>query len=179
MNEFDPEAAGINPDVLDELDEQLRRDRAVQDRQVIHEHRQPLPEGTYRLPDNMAGVENTQFMDLYDTIISNLHYEARDAGRQMTTFEQLLLERVAFMYVYVRFAEAQGEFNGALQHRQANQFWLEMSKEFEERTKPTDTARFAKTIQKAFTQALDAIDDPVTRSRVGEIFGQGLEQAGL
>jgi hypothetical protein len=176
---IDPVQAGADQDLLAELDERLAQDRRAQDRQVIQEHRVPLPEVTYQLPPNMVQADATQFMDLYDSIISNLHFEARDAGRQMTTFEQLLLERVAFMYVYVRYAEAQGEFNGALQHRQANQFWLEMSKEFETRVKPTDVQRFSRTIQKAFTRALDAIEDPVTRAQVGDIFGAGLEEAGL
>lgn len=178
-NEFDPEITGVDSDLLDDLEAQIIRDREAQSRRVIQPSRVPLPEVTYTLPQNMVGENATEFMDLYDSIISNLHFEARDAKRDMTTFEQLLLERVAFMYVYVRYAEAQGEFNGALQHRQANQFWLDMSKEFEARTKPTDISRFSRTIQKAFTRALDAIDDPVKRAQVGDIFGQALEEAGL
>lgn len=142
------------------------------------EQPQRLPNVTYELPPAMAEADPA-LEELYNTMVGNLQLEAMAVGRPLSVYEQILMERVAFNYCFVRYGERSGDFGKQTTHQQAQKFWLEVSKEFEERVKGTESESLARIVKGSFGRALIEIPDKALREQVSVRFSDGLRDAGM
>lgn len=86
--------------------------------------RRDLPPEMYTLPAEFG--DDLQIT--YDVIVHNLRLEAQHLD--LTTVQELLVERIAFNYCALRHRERTDGFTHEAAQRQLNSFWLDMTKEF-------------------------------------------------
>lgn len=67
-------------------------------------------------------------IDLYAAIVGRLQFESQHVP--MTTLQTLLLERIAFNYVALRWKEGTAGFDHDRSQKDFNTFWLDMTREF-------------------------------------------------
>lgn len=143
-----------------------------------------LPDSLYTLPDF---VEDPELRLLYEVIVVNLQRDA--AHVQMGTIQKLLIERIAYNYIVLRWREQQlhtqstvGGFEHSKYAKDYNTFWLSMTQEFNRTVRGDADANAREEILSKVGQAIkDAFDglhpdvaDPM-RQRVAD----ALEAAGL
>lgn len=111
------------------------------------------------------------WQSIYREMVAQLRAEA--AGLPMNTVQHLLIERIAYDYVYIRIREEEmrlgdntSTFNRPNVHKEYNNFWLDMTKEFHKQlTSGNDKLREAllMEVQAAVQNAVNTVKDPETR----------------
>lgn len=119
--------------------------------------------------------ENAQGLrELHSAIVSRLRSEAR--GMPMNTVQQLLLERIAYNYVVLKFKEETNGFTTATQQKDFNTWWLSMTQEFNKLLMANqDKMREALLleVQRVTTEALSLVKDPDDRRNVRLALSEG------
>lgn len=89
----------------------------------------PLPDDLYSLP---SVITDADLREWFEVIVAKLRDDA--AGTSMCTIQELLLERIAYNYVVLRWKEREKGPNGGFEHskyhKDYNTFWLAMTQEF-------------------------------------------------
>lgn len=80
----------------------------------------------FTLPDEIA--ENAVLVAVYNEIRDRLRREA--AGLPMGTVQTLLMERICFTYVLMKYKEQTGSFARTNEQKDFYAFWLSMTQEF-------------------------------------------------
>lgn len=131
----------------------------------------PLPETAYRLPVFIPA----ELQILHGELLSRLRTEA-EIIPHFTTIHELLIERIVFNYILLRFKEGgytwtdanNVEHTGTFEHernqKEFNTFWLTMTREFLAAVKGAVDAQalqeaFSKAAADAVTEALGSIPE--------------------
>lgn len=139
----------------------------------------PLPDSLYDLPDT---ISNPKLRELYEVICARLRAES--LGVQMTTIQELLLERIAHNYIVLRQKEAHqltGDADDEFLRRQ-NTFWLQMTREFLANVRGADKPETRDLILGQVSQAMNSVFDDMDPSQAGLLrakFGAALQEVGL
>ncbi len=88
----------------------------------------------FTLPDT---IDDPRLREMYEIIVTRLRHEA--ANCEMTTVQQLLIERIAYNYVVLRWHESNNTFSHTTAQKEFNSFWLSMTQEFNKQLRATDT----------------------------------------
>lgn len=88
----------------------------------------------FTLPD---AIDDPRLREMYEIIVARLRREAEHA--EMTTVQQLLIERIAYNYVVLRWHEANSTFSHTTAQKEFNSFWLSMTQEFNKQLRSTDS----------------------------------------
>lgn len=126
------------------------------------------------IPDDLARAfvlpawvqENEGLTELHEAIVTRLRREA--AGLPMNTVQQLLLERIAFNYVVLKYREEAQDW-GRGEQKDFNTWWLSMTQEFNKLLMANqDKMREALLleVQKIVTNAVSLITDDEQRRAV-------------
>ena len=117
------------------------------------------------LPDYVLADSN--LAELYEVLVARLRREA--LGLPMGTLQQLLIERIAGLYVQVKHREAHAGFTTPNQQKEFNVYWLDLTKEFNKLlTASQDKLRDALLleIQNIVQEAMELIPDLTVRQDV-------------
>jgi len=125
-----------------------------------------------------------RWQGMYQEMIAQLRSEA--AGLPMSTVQSLLIERIAYDYVYIRMREEEmhtgdssSSFNRPNVHKEYNNFWLDMTKEFHKvLNSGQDKLRQALLleIQSVVSKAVDTIPDNSIRKSVRLALAEGFAE---
>lgn len=85
------------------------------------------------LPDN---IDDENLRLAYEIIVARMRREASHCA--MSTVQQLLIERIAYNYVVLRWNEARDSFAHTTAQKEFNSFWLSMTQEFNRTLRVTD-----------------------------------------
>lgn len=85
------------------------------------------------LPDN---IDDPDLRVAYELIVARMRKEASHCA--MSTVQQLLIERIAYNYVVLRWNEARDSFAHTTAQKEFNSFWLSMTQEFNRTLRVTD-----------------------------------------
>lgn len=80
----------------------------------------------FQLPEWAS--EDPELVELHQQIVLHLRHEA--AGLPMNTIQQLLLERIAFNYIVLKYKEEHNQFHRPTEQKDFNTWWLSMTQEF-------------------------------------------------
>lgn len=120
-----------------------------------------------------------QLEEIHDEIVMRFKSEAH--GMPMNTVQTLLLERIAYNYVYLKYRELSGEVAGKDQ-KDFNSFWLSMTQEFNRLLTVNEAERreqLMNDVVSVFNEAIALIQDKDTRQAVQQSVGAGLAKKGL
>ncbi len=132
----------------------------------------------FKLPDHIVD-EYPQLGPIHDEIVLRLKDEAR--GMPMNTVQTLLLERIAYTYVFLKYRELKGEIAGKDQ-KDFNSFWLSMTQEFNRLLGVNEAERRDKMMDdvvEVFNEAVALIQDKQVRQSVQQSMSTGLSKKGL
>lgn len=87
-----------------------------------------LPSAASRLPPLMA--EDPDLRDLYQSVQHNLIAEAITAGAILATADRILIERIAYVYVFMKTHESVTEYESTTAMKNANTLYQSMNKEY-------------------------------------------------
>lgn len=136
----------------------------------------------FTLPEN---IRDANLRKLYEILVVRMRRES--AHLPMNTVQQLLIERIAYNYIVMRYKESfdpgqDGAFQHATQQKEYNTFWLSMTQEFNKQMRSTD-AEYRTQVFKAMAETvasiLEEINDPAVRSRMKAKIADSLSKAGL
>lgn len=116
----------------------------------------------FALPEEIA--QDSDLAALHSALVTRLRREA--AGLPMNTTQQLLLERIAYNYIVMRFKERTGGFSTPAQQKDYNTFWLSMTQEFNKLLLANDDKlreALLMEINKIVLGGLEIIKDPEDR----------------
>lgn len=131
-----------------------------------------------------ASIQDPRYVALYNTLIARMMRES--AHLNNSTLVTLLIERIAFNYVVMRWKESRpmGELEGfahATAQKEFNSFWLGLSKELGAMLKQTDREyrdELLRQVMASLQAALESEPSDVS-SRVRSRLASKLEQAGF
>jgi hypothetical protein len=132
----------------------------------------------FDLPPFLA--EDERLVDIHSDVVAKLRREAQ--GLSMNTVQQLLLERIAFNYVYMLYKENEGGFAKPSEQKDFNAFWLSMTTEFNKMLlKSGDKLREAllQDISKILQESLPLIQDEADRKTVRRTIAEQLAAINL
>lgn len=132
----------------------------------------------FKLPDHIVD-EYPQLGPIHDEIVLRLKDEAR--GMPMNTVQTLLLERIAYNYVFLKYRELKGDIGGKDQ-KDFNSFWLSMTQEFNRLLGVNEAERRDKMMDdvvEVFNEAVALIQDKQVRQSVQQSMSTGLSKKGL
>lgn len=109
-------------------------------------------QAAYVLPEYLQ--EDLDSAELFDEVISRLRRETE--GIPMSTVQQLLIERIASMYVQIRYMEKTG-FDGVNKQKELNDYWLKLVAEFNKLLTNHDDKRREQLLLDVQTVVLNAI----------------------
>lgn len=119
-----------------------------------------LPDSLYTLPDF---VTNSDLRELYEVIIARMREEV--AHVKLNTIQQLLVERIAYNYIVLRWREVQTSKNltAGFEHskyaKDYNTFWLDMTREFNRLVKGDDEDSTKRELVDKIGQAISSAFD--------------------
>jgi len=137
----------------------------------------------YELPEH---VTCPRLRRLYEVLIHRMREEAKHLP--MNTVQQLLIERIAYNYIILRWKERgeSGGFGSASVQKEFNVFWLSMTQEFNrmlgkvEPVAVSDRKALLRDIQKLIVSTVQSVvPDPKSRKALLEQFAVGFEKAGI
>lgn len=135
----------------------------------------------FRLPDHLAAEPDLS--RLYEVLIVRMRRESSHVA--MNTVQLLLIERIAFNYVQMRYLESlpmgQG-FAKASEQKDFNTFWLAMTTEFNKNLRASDAESQSKVIAAMATvvlKVLNEIQDEKARQSLRLRFADEFENAGF
>lgn len=135
-------------------------------------------EQAFSLPEYIV-TEFPELADIHSEIVLRLRSEAH--GMPMNTVQNLLLERIAYNYVYLKYRELKGSSTGREQ-KDLNSFWLSMTQEFNRLLSVNEAERrekLMKDVVDVFQEALALIQDKETQQAVSQSISAGLAKKGL
>jgi hypothetical protein len=145
-----------------------------------------LPESAldkaFTIPD---WLDNAALREVYEVIVARMRTEA--AHIPMNTVQQLLIERIAFNYIVMKFRESRplGDEQG-FQHagviKDWNTFWLASTREFADllvKFRPSDKQAILNQVQSAISEVLGTMADTSLRNELLQRFVATFERAGL
>lgn len=133
-------------------------------------------DSAFTLPES---IDDEQLRTLYEVIVHRLRSEA--AHLTMTTVQQLLIERIAYNYIVLRYNESNNGFAHSTAQKEFNSFWLSMTQEFNRQVRQSDEefrATLLNQVAGIFASVLDT-EDKETSSRLRSKFQDALATAGL
>jgi hypothetical protein len=130
-------------------------------------------------------VVDPKFRGLYEVLVARMRQEARHLP--MNTVQQLLIERIASNYIYMRLRERGdlGGFPSSAAQKDFNYFWLSMTQEFNRMLGKTDggggTDRksLLKEMQEIIVKTVNTLNDPKVRAEMLGKFAGAFEAAGI
>lgn len=132
----------------------------------------------FSLPPVMVD-EYPQLAEIHDEIV--MRFKSESHGMPMNTVQTLLLERIAYNYVFLKYRELKGEVAGKEQ-KDFNSFWLSMTQEFNRLLTVNEAERreqLMDDVVSVFNEAIALIQDKETRQAVQQSVGAGLAKKGL
>lgn len=93
-------------------------------------------QAAFKLPEHIEADEI--LAELFTNMVTRLRREAE--GIPMSTVQQLLIERIASMYVQIRYMENTG-FDGVNKQKELNDYWLKLVAEFNRLLSSNDDKR--------------------------------------
>jgi len=139
-------------------------------------------DGLFTLPDF---ITDTTLRTSYEIIVARMR---REAGHiTMNTIQQLLMERIAFNYIVLRYRESKpGDAEQGFAHagvmKDFNTFWLTMTKEFNDllaKFKPSEKEAVMGLVKAAVEEILATLDDTEVRNKLAERFVNTFKREGL
>ncbi len=109
----------------------------------------------FTLPD---AIDDPKLREMYEIIVARLRHEAQHC--EMTTVQQLLIERIAYNYVVLRWHEMNNTFSHTTAQKEFNSFWLSMTQEFNKQLRATD-ADFRKALLAQVAEVIKTTLDEV------------------
>lgn len=134
-------------------------------------------QGIFRLPSEVEGDE--RLTAVYQEVVNQLREEAADIP--MTTVQNLLIERIASLFVIIKVHDENGTWLPR-QQREYNALWLSMSAEFNKLLLASQEVRYAATMDKIRTAVIAAanrLPEPEMRSKMREFLAEEFQKAGL
>lgn len=132
----------------------------------------------FSLPSKMT-EEFPQLAEIHDEIV--LRFKSEAHGMPMNTVQTLLLERIAYNYVFLKYRELTGDVAGKDQ-KDFNSFWLSMTQEFNRLLSVNEAERreqLMSDVVDVFNEAIALIQDKEVRQAVQQSVGAGLAKKGL
>jgi hypothetical protein len=132
----------------------------------------------FELPSFLA--EDERLVEIHADVVARLRREAQ--GLSMNTVQQLLLERIAFNYVYMLYKENDGGFAKPSEQKDFNAFWLSMTTEFNKMLlKSGDKLRDAllMEINTIIMDTIKTVEDPETRKSLRRTLTQKFSEISL
>lgn len=137
----------------------------------------PLPDNVYNLPDS---IDDPALVEMYNVIVHNLKEEA--STLPMNTVQQLLLERIAYNYILLRWKENRDGWTHERNQKEFHTFWLSMTAEFNRNLRAAKADELVMAIKDkmmiAVKNALETVPSDV-RSPFMNALADGFEEAGL
>lgn len=145
---------------------------------------EPLPAAAYVLP----GFIPEEMQVLHAELISRLRAEA-DHLPHMNTIAELLIERIAFNYIILKYKESASDDNGRIgftherNAKEFNTFWLTMTQEFNKLTRTGFEAAELRDlivgqVSEAMTTVLADLD-PSQGAQLRDRFSEAFSEIGL
>lgn len=136
----------------------------------------------FELPSN---VTDPKLRKLYEVLVVRMRRES--AHLPMNTVQQLLIERIAFNYIVLRWKESKnpgedGSFQSPTQQKDYNTFWLSMTQEFNKQMRSTDVEfrqQVFRTMSEVVAGVLKEIEDPTVRRKIQQRLADQLSREGL
>lgn len=145
---------------------------------------QPLPAAAYALPDFVP----EELQVLHSELVSRLREEARHIPH-MGTIAELLIERIAFNYILLRYKEGATDDNARVgftherNQKEFNTFWLTMTQEFNKLTRGTmEAAEMRDLVVNQVSDAMAAVLSEMEPGLAADLrtrLTQAFEAAGL
>lgn len=88
----------------------------------------------FTLPES---IDDDKLRMMYEIIVARLRREASHCD--LNTVQQLLIERIAYNYVVLRWHELKQTFSHTTAQKEFNSFWLSMTQEFNKQLRSTDS----------------------------------------
>lgn len=132
----------------------------------------------FSLPEHLT-EEFPALSGIHDEIVARMKAEAH--GMPMNTVQTLLLERIAYNYVFLKYRELRGEVSGREQ-KDFNSFWLSMTQEFNRLLSVNEAERreqLMEDVVSVFQEAIALIQDKDVRQAVSQSVSAGLAKKGL
>lgn len=139
-------------------------------------------DAAFTLPD---WLDDEGLRGLYEILVFRMRGEV--AHVPMNTVQQLLLERIAFNYISLKYREGKpiGDDQG-FQHagiiKDFNTFWLNMTREFNDllvKFRPSDDEIIARKVKDGVIEVLATLESPQQRMDLTRRFVDTFERAGI
>lgn len=142
-----------------------------------------LPDEFFTLPDFISETEDADLRTMYFVLVDRLKKDAESS--ELSTIQWLLLERIAFNYVVIRWRErkmgtTQG-FEHTKYHKDFNTYWLAMTQEWRRILEGSSTderislmGQVGQALSQAFVGLHPDVSGPM-RDRIAKAF----EESGL
>lgn len=128
-------------------------------------------EAAFQPPEYLV-AETPHLVELYSEIVTRLRNESR--GIPMHTAQEILLERIATKYIFIKYRESTGWAGlGVNAEKEANQQWLDMLKEWNRvLSQGHEQLRDAilRESEQIAIEAVNLVDDAETRQRLRRHF---------
>lgn len=128
------------------------------------------------LPDN---IDDPDLRMAYEVIVARMRREAAHCA--VSTVQQLLIERIAYNYIVLRWNEARDSFAHTTAQKEFNSFWLSMTQEFNRTLRSTDQeyrSALLRQIADVISETLAAEDQEVT-ARILPRFVEAFKELGM
>lgn len=128
-------------------------------------------QAAFKLPDHVEADE--LLAGVFDEMVIRLRREAE--GIPMSTVQQLLIERIASMYVQIRYMEKTG-FDGVNKQKELNDYWLKLVAEFNRLLSSNDDKRREQLlldVQNVVMESLKLISDDEERRAIRRALTEG------
>lgn len=124
--------------------------------------------------------DGERYTRLYDEMIDHLRAEA--AGLPMNTLQEILIERIASTYVTIRYREDNESWKGTRQQKEFNDYWLDLTKEFNKLLKSGTDEILEKRmieVENALFEALPMITNKEERQAMRMFLGEKFMEMGM
>lgn len=128
------------------------------------------------LPDN---IDDPELRMAYEIIVARMRKEAAHCA--VSTVQQLLIERIAYNYIVLRWNEARDSFAHTTAQKEFNSFWLSMTQEFNRTLRVTDQeykSALLSQIAEVISETM-AVEDPDVVDRIMPRFVDAFKKLGL
>lgn len=136
-------------------------------------------ERAFRVSEQTFGGDE-EYRELFSSIVERLRMES--AGLPMTTVQELLLERIAFNYVMMKYKEDSNTYTRPNESKELQSFWLGMTAEFNKvmnagHDKLRD--KLLQDVERLVMDAIKAVKSPEDRKAIQQVLYEGFAKMGL
>jgi hypothetical protein len=133
-------------------------------------------DAAFTLPDV---IEDQALRGLYEVLVARMRDEA--SHLPMSTVQQLLIERIAYNYIVLRWYEMRQMFAHTTAQKDFNTFWLSMTQEFNRQLRAQDDAARNALLKQIFAIISDTLsgEDSEVSDRLSTRFSQALAEQGF